>query len=71
MSQVKACGFGLVELQKQEITSIDGGMVLPKWLQDLIPGGIAIALWDWVNDHWDAIVEGFERGSEEGAELFF
>lgn len=62
--EIKA--LGLEEIKFEDTREIEGG----GWKDAVIPGGALVAAWEWVNKHWDALVEGFKRGSEEGAELY-
>ena len=62
--EIKA--LGLEEINIENAQEINGGGLLDK----LIPGGVLVAAWEWVNNHWDALVDGFNRGAEEGANLY-
>lgn len=68
MKQFEVNALGLEEIKPEEQKRIEGG--LPQWVKDLVPSGVVVAAWEWINEHWDALVEGFERGAEEGAELY-
>lgn len=66
MRQFEIKALGLEEVNVDDSMALCGGR-----LKDIIlPGGAAVAVWEWLNNHWDALVDGFKRGSEEGAELY-
>ena len=69
MKSFEINALGLQGMSLEETIRINGGM--PEWLKKVLPGGFLIAAWQFVNDHWDAICEGFERGTEEGVEKYF
>jgi len=60
--------LGLEELSGSEL-QIEGGGV-KEALKKFVKGITIVGAWEWVNEHWDALVEGLERGCEEGSELY-
>lgn len=70
MKKINECALGLEELQKLEMVETSGGGFY-EWVKKSLGKYVTlIAVWEWINEHWDSFVEGLEDGISEGEEQF-